>query len=200
MQNYSPAMTKRMFHDIVFKGEIDPIFRLGHDHRVLLEEQPYDDLVKRMKFYELIQELQAINSCLSVLVTGNKRLRMLSDLEDLPNINLNQSNDGGYDLIFLSNEIDINSVVEKIKPGGLLVCDRELKIKLNSGLKRVILVDAVTRSTLVKNCFDLYQTSGIATIKINKRKLIDILKPIFRRIKSSIFLLMSLRIPFFDKR
>jgi hypothetical protein len=197
MQNYSPAIAKKMFHDMVFKGDIDPIFRLGHDKRVLLAVQSYDDLVKRMKFYELIQELQAINPSLSVLVTGAEKLRMLSDLEDLPNINLNESNDGVYDVIFLSHEADISSASKKIKPGGLLVFERGLKMKLFPGFTRIILVDAVTRSTLVRNCFELYQAPGIATIKINKRNFIDLLKPIYRRIKKLIFSMSSYIYPSF---
>lgn len=183
MQCYSPEMSKKIFDDIVTKKKIDPIFFLGHDPRVLLDRQPYDHLVKRMKFYELVQELQAINSHLDVLIIGLENNRMISDLMDLQNVTCNKDNVDFYDLIYISKENDINQIAHKLKPGGLLILDKGINQNWIKNYKRINLVDAITRSILGENTFDIYQVPGVASINICKQRPIDFLNYLIRRIK-----------------
>lgn len=180
MDKYSPAIAKQMLHNAIFDGNLDPLFRLGHDDRSSLLAQPYAEVLKRIRIYELVQELQALNSRLNILCAGLKNERILSDLSDLSRVELNKPSSGGYDLIYSEDAGQLTDLMKKLKPGGLLAVEQGTVLSKGHGLQRVSVVDAITRSVLAKGSLDVYRAPGTGSTKFNVRRFHEILKSFFR--------------------
>jgi hypothetical protein len=87
MMHYHPEILRRQFYDYLLKGEPLPSAFLAED----LDDPPSpcpERLLKRIKLYELLQELHRLNSELTVLCYHDPEIDLVKDLSNLPRIRL----------------------------------------------------------------------------------------------------------------
>lgn len=91
---YSQQAIQQKLYRYILQGEIEPPFRLEHDPRVLHISQPIDEtkFVLRLKIYELIQEIHRLNSRIQLLYWKGINKELLSDLADLPRLDITYAN------------------------------------------------------------------------------------------------------------
>ncbi|NEO93614.1 MAG: glycosyltransferase family 1 protein [Moorea sp. SIO3G5] len=91
---YSQQAIQQKFYRYILQGEIEPPFRLEHDTRVLHINQPIEEkkFVIRLKIYELIQEIHRLNSRIKLLYWKGRNKELLSDLADLPRLDITYAN------------------------------------------------------------------------------------------------------------
>ncbi|MGD1909663.1 MAG: glycosyltransferase [Rivularia sp. (in: cyanobacteria)] len=92
---YNQQAVWQKLYRYVLHGEIEAPFRLEHDKRVLhLENLPRNDKAFdiRLKTYELIQEIHRLNSRIKLLYWKGANKQLLSDLADLPRLDITYVN------------------------------------------------------------------------------------------------------------
>ncbi|MEB3219522.1 MAG: glycosyltransferase [Nostocales cyanobacterium 94392] len=91
---YSQQAVWQKFYRYILQGEIEAPFRLEHDRRVLHINQPRNEKVFdiRIKVYELIQEIHRLNSRIKLLYWKGTNKELLSDLADLPRLDITYAN------------------------------------------------------------------------------------------------------------
>jgi hypothetical protein len=183
MTKWSPDVAKQILHDAIFGIPIDPMFWLGQDGRSTLPKQHYSEVARRIKIYEFVQELHAINSNVTMLCVGLKNDRILDDLADLPRIDLNPPNRTHYDLIYSEDSALYLRLIKKLNPGGLFVVESGAKLQHHGALQRIHLVDSVTRLPLAKDVLDVYQAFGGPGIFTTTRRPLDILRTTIKSLR-----------------
>ncbi|MGB3655537.1 MAG: glycosyltransferase [Rivularia sp. (in: cyanobacteria)] len=91
---YSQQAIWQKLYRYVLHGEIEAPFRLEHDKRVLhidptRNEKAFDT---RLKIYELLQEIHRLNSRIKLLYWKGANKQLLSDLADLPRLDITYAN------------------------------------------------------------------------------------------------------------
>ncbi len=91
---YNQQAMRQKLYRYVLQGEIEAPFRLEHDKRVLhidrlRNEKAFD---VRLKVYELIQEIHRLNSRIKLLYWKGANKELLSDLADLPRLDITYAN------------------------------------------------------------------------------------------------------------
>lgn len=91
---YNQQAVWQKLYRYVLQGEIEAPFRLEHDKRVLhidgtRNEKAFDT---RLKIYELIQEIHRLNSQIKLLYWKGANKELLSDLADLPRLDITYAN------------------------------------------------------------------------------------------------------------
>ena len=91
---YNQQAVWQKLYRYVLQGEIEAPFRLEHDKRVLYldisrNEKAFDI---RLKTYELIQEIHRLNSRIKLLYWKGANKELLSDLADLPRLDITYVN------------------------------------------------------------------------------------------------------------
>ena len=91
---YNQQAMRQKLYRYVLQGEIEAPFRLEHDKRVLhidkLRNKKVFDV--RLKVYELIQEIHRLNSRIKLLYWKGANKELLSDLADLPRLDITYAN------------------------------------------------------------------------------------------------------------
>ena len=87
------AMWQKLYR-YVLQGEIEAPFRLEQDRRVLYFDKPRNEKAfdVRLKVYELIQEIHRLNSRIKLLYWKGANKELLSDLADLPRLDITYAN------------------------------------------------------------------------------------------------------------
>jgi Glycosyl transferases group 1 len=91
---YSQKIIAEKFYHYIFKGEMEQPFLLGHDQRACCISQIKDEkqFCIRLEVYELIQEIHRLNSRIKLLYYRGTNRELLSDLADLPRLDITYVN------------------------------------------------------------------------------------------------------------
>lgn len=91
---YNQQAMRQKLYRYVLQGEIEAPFRLEHDKRVLHIDRTGNERAfsVRLKVYELIQEIHRLNSQIKLLYWKGTNKELLSDLADLPRLDITYAN------------------------------------------------------------------------------------------------------------
>ncbi|WNZ43992.1 glycosyltransferase [Leptolyngbya boryana CZ1] len=92
-QDYHPDLIKEKFHRFIFEGELEAPFRVQNDKRFTIlgsakRKIEQNQLQERLKLYELVQSIHHLNDSLDLLYWKPGNYAAISDLADLPRLNL----------------------------------------------------------------------------------------------------------------
>ena len=127
--HHNPEIKREQLLDLIFKGEFPPLYSGDLDKRsTYFPRSNKIKLTGRIKIYEHLQHIHSINTGLKVVFTSPSDQQILSDLIDLPRINLfllgNQIASltdaiGDFQINVLKNKEEL----EKLGPFHILLTD-----------------------------------------------------------------------------
>ena len=111
LARHTPEIRTRQFHDLVFRGAVEPQHALALEPRCRRPVVPYDALIERIRAYEYVQEEHRKALRLEVAATASVSSLLLSDLADLwrSTIAVECPDDGAYrrrQFFFASEAVD----------------------------------------------------------------------------------------------
>jgi hypothetical protein len=203
-ERFRPETARQHFQRAVFDGQIDPVFRSGHDRRCEPgAAQPESQRLFRMKLYEAVQEIHALNPRIQALAWNVANERIVSDLVDLPRLSLLYQSPqprirahlaelgmearatamgAPSDLVLVDQAAVPAEAVARVKAGGLLLAPlgASLAPEARSLLEPVMLVDAVTRSPLGEGQVGIFRRKGKGALCMERRTFTDFARGLLR--------------------
>ncbi|MBI4784300.1 MAG: glycosyltransferase family 1 protein [Oscillatoriophycideae cyanobacterium NC_groundwater_1537_Pr4_S-0.65um_50_18] len=94
LQHFNQQDTQQRFYHYILNDELESPFRLEHDQRALRCHLGNDDALNaRLKIYQVIQEAHRLNSRISLIYWGGQCKELVSDLADMPRLEITYMND-----------------------------------------------------------------------------------------------------------
>ena len=171
--HHNPEIKKGQLLNLIFKGELPPLYSGDIDKRSTDFPRPNKiKLTGRIKIYEHFQHLHAINTSLKVVFTRTSDPQILSDLIDLPRINLflfgNQT-ESLTDVIetFQINVLKDKDELEKLGPFHILLTtyhsiedDDTIQLIMDIKFQQILIADFSSKSNesqteLIEQLIDL---------------------------------------------